>query len=42
MQDVADVHARGGRADVQLGADLRVGPPGGQQPQYRQFRAVSP
>ena len=36
------MHASSCRADVQLGADLRVGPPRGQQPQYREFPASQP
>jgi hypothetical protein len=33
-QDAGDMHAGGLRADVQLGADLRVGAPGPEQAQY--------
>ena len=41
-QDVADVHAGGAGADVQLGADLGVGAPGGQQPQHGQLTVGQP
>ena len=42
-QDVADVHAGGAGADVQLGADLAgVGAPGGQQRQHRQLTGDQP
>ena len=36
------MHAGGAGADVQLGADLGVGPPGGQQPQHRQLTVGQP